>query len=139
METGERGAQHVHVARSGPGFQSEAGFGLTSHKIDFAAVRLDVVDDDVAIRSPPFGAIVDPVSVQQRCRVYGAVGDLAGKSRRVPAEQRVPDYRVNAVGAYDRIGVSPHAIGEIKPDTAIRALLEQDELMIEPQHVLRYD
>ena len=52
----------------------------------FAAVRLDVIDDDVAIRSPPFGAIIDAVSVQQRCRVYGAVGDAAGKSRRISAE-----------------------------------------------------
>ena len=65
-------------------FESETRFGLTGHKIDFAAVRLDVVDDDVAIRSPPFGAIVDLISVQQHCGKYGAIGDAAGKSWRVP-------------------------------------------------------
>ena len=84
METSEGSAQHVHVARGGPGFEREAGFGLTRHEIDLAAARLDVIDDDVAIRSPPFGAIIDAVSVQQRCRVHGAVGDAAGKSRRLP-------------------------------------------------------
>ena len=125
------GAQHVHVARGGPRFESKTRFGLTGHKIDFAAIRLDVVDDNVAIRSPPFGAIVDLISVQQRCRKYGAVGDAPGKSRRIVTEQRVPDYRVNAVGPNHGIGAGLQAIGEIKPDTAIRALFERDELMIQ--------
>jgi hypothetical protein len=36
----------------------------------------------------PFGAIVDLISVQQRCGKYGAIRDTAG--------YRVPDHRVNA-------------------------------------------
>ena len=139
METGERSAQNVHIARGGPRFKSETRFGLTGHKIDFASVGLDIVDDDVAIRSPPFGAIVDLISVQQRCREYGAVGDAPGKSRRIPTEQRVPDYRVNTIGTNHGIGAGIHAISEIKPNTAIRAPFERDKLMIESQHVLRYD
>jgi len=46
---------------------------------------------------------------------------------------------VNAVSANDGIGVGPHAISEIKPDTAVSALFERDELMIEPQHAIRHD
>ena len=81
------------------GIGSASRHDRASHEIDFAAVRLDVIDHDVAIRSPPFGAIIDAVSFQQRRRVYGAVGDAAGKSRRISAKQRVSDDRVNAVGA----------------------------------------
>jgi hypothetical protein len=86
----KRSAQNVHIARGGPRFESETRFGLTGHKIDFAAVRLDVVDDDVAIQSPPFGAIVDLTSAQQRRGKYGAIGDTAGESWRIPAGTACP-------------------------------------------------
>ena len=119
-------------------FDGECWLGLTGHEVDFAPVGLDVVDDDVAIRPPPFGAIVDLMPVQQSGRVHRAVGDAAGKIRQILAEQNVPNQRVNAIGPDDSISVSRHAVGEAEPDTAIRTLFERRQLMTKTQFAGRH-
>jgi len=61
-------AKLVDVSRGRPRLDRKFRLGLAGDEVDLAAIRLDIVDHDVAIRSPPFGAIADLISVQQRRR-----------------------------------------------------------------------
>jgi hypothetical protein len=71
----ERLAQFPDVALRRPGLDTEIRLRLAGDEIDLAAVRLDVIDDDVAVLAPPFGAIVDLCATEQRGGIGGAVGD----------------------------------------------------------------
>ena len=53
MKTSEGGSQHAHVARGGPGFEGEAGFGLTRHAAADAVVGADGVHS--VVRDALFG------------------------------------------------------------------------------------
>src|SRR5580700_11379441 len=124
METGEGGAQHIYVTHCRPRFGGGAWFGLTRHKVDIAAVWFDIVDDDVAVRPPPFSAIVDPIAVEQCRRINRAVSNTARKIRLILSEQYVPDYRMNTVGADHGVGIGRRAVGKAEPDAAVHALAD---------------
>jgi len=51
----------------------EIRFRLAGHEIDLAAVRLDVINHNVAVLSPPFGAVIDFPSAKKR-RGIGSSG-----------------------------------------------------------------
>ena len=63
VKAGERGAELVEVAGRRPGFHGELRLRHAGDEIDLVAVRRDVIDDDVAIRPPPFAALFGPVTL----------------------------------------------------------------------------
>ena len=71
VEAGERLAQFPDVALRRPRLDAEIRLRLAGDEVDLAAVGLDVIDDDVAVLAPPFGAIVDLVAAQQRGGIGG--------------------------------------------------------------------
>jgi hypothetical protein len=79
VEAGECLAQFPDVALRRPGLDAEIRLRLAGDEVDLAAVRLDVIDDDVAVLAPPFGAIVDLFAAEQRGGIGGAVGDPPGE------------------------------------------------------------
>ena len=55
---------------------------LAGDKVDFAAVRLDVVDNDVPVFSPPLGAIIYLLPAKKGSRIGGSVCNAPGKIHR---------------------------------------------------------
>jgi hypothetical protein len=86
MEAFEAFAQFADTHRR-PRFDRESRFGLTGHEVDLASIRLDIIDDDVTIGTPPFGAVIDLMSAKEFCREHGPISDPAREIRLV-----VPKY-----------------------------------------------
>ena len=125
-KTGEGGAQFLDVALGRPGLDAKLRLRLAGDEVDLAAVRLDVIDDDVPVLAPPFGTIVDHLAAQQGRGVSGPVGDAAGVFHRRRAEQDISHHRMHAVCADDGVGSSGCAIGKAQP-YAVAGLVESDQ------------
>src|SRR5437868_6446443 len=136
VEACKRLAQFPDVALRGPGLDPELRLGLAGDKVDLAAVRLDVIDDDVAVLAPPFGAIVDPFAVEQRGRIGRAVGDAPGETDRGDAEQDVSHDGMNAIRPDHGIGGHACTIGECQADT-FTGLIQPDKPVVEPDAFIR--
>ena len=130
-------AQFPDVAFRGPRLDPELRLRLAGDEVDFAAVRLDVVDDDVAVLAPPFGAIVDGLAAEQRRGIGRPVGDAAGEIHRRGAEQDVAHHGMNAVGADHGIGRGGCTIGERQPD-ALAGLVQPDQFVVELDAIVRH-
>src|SRR5258708_6651704 len=69
VEAREGHAQFPDVAFRRPRLDPKIRLRLAGDEVDFAAVRLHVVDYDVPVFSPPFGAVVDFFSAEKGCRI----------------------------------------------------------------------
>ena len=130
-------AKVAHVAFRRPGFDAEFRLGLAGDEIDLAAVRLDVIDDDVAVLAPPFGAVVDPLAIEQRGRIRRAIGDASGEIHRRLPEQDIAHDRMHAVGADHGIGDCGRAVGESQA-YAVSGLIQSGELVAESHAFVGY-
>jgi len=137
-KTCEGRAQFPDIALGRPGFDAKLRLGLAGDEIDLAAVRLDVIDHDVAVLAPPFGAIIDPYPAEQRGGIGRAVGDPPGECHGRRAEQDVPDDGMHAVGADHGVGRCGAAIGKAEADAIPRGI-ETNQFVAEPDAARRDD
>src|SRR3974390_817849 len=106
METGIGLSQLVHVALGRPRLPRHpvGWFRNAGDEVKLAAVPGRVIDHDVAIFAPPFGARAGDFSRQEAGAENGTVGDAAAMYRLVGPDDDLAHHRVNAVGADHGIG-----------------------------------
>ena len=133
VEAGIGLAQLSHIALGRPGFARQPFGGLrhAGDEVELAARRVRVVDDDVAVDAPPFGAGgPDIPAMHQGRRKDRAIGYAAPVQGRVGADDDVAHRGVDTVGADHGIGVRAAGIGERQGDLAA-GLIEADQLLAE--------
>ncbi len=80
--------------------------------------------------SPPFAALVDGETFEQRRRECGAVGDTAGEVRRLGAAPEFAHAGVDAVGRDNGVGLGVRSVGKADRHAA-GTPVEIDELLVE--------
>ncbi len=106
-------------------------------EVNLAAAPGRVVDDDVAVRTPPLRPRRTDVEPLEAARGKdGAVGDAAAEAGTVGPEQDGANSGMETVGADDGIGAGPSTVGETHFDPA-GARLESDQFLVEVERVRR--
>src|SRR3984893_17202938 len=82
------------------------------HKINLVARLLDVIDQNVAVRSPPFGAVAHLHAAEQRRRIDRSMRDRAGEARLARTHDRLAELGVHAVRADHHVRLGLRSVGE---------------------------
>src|SRR5580692_7491973 len=103
----------VSLGRPGLARHPLCRFRHAGHEVELAASGGRIIDDNVAVDSPPLCAGgPDVPAVKQGGRKYGAVSNTSLVNGYVRADDNFPYDRMNTVGADDRVCVLARAIGE---------------------------
>src|ERR1700730_14518073 len=125
MPAGVSRRQFRQVAFPSPGLLSPRIAVEVRHNVDEFAAAYRVVHD-MSMRAHPHRAFRNGNVARQRASGrHAAPTDTTCESWRVRAEQALPHNRMNAVGAYNDIGLNLAAISKTRHGAAI-ALLDGD-------------
>src|SRR5215475_4684958 len=82
------------------------------HQINLIARLVDVIDQNVAVRSPPFGAVARLHAVEQCRRIDRPMSDGAGETRLAWPDNRLAELRVDAIRADHHIRLGLRSVRE---------------------------
>src|SRR5262245_4861215 len=119
MQAGIAATRILGTAAVGPGLPFPARLLAHRDEVEQFSARNEVVDE-VPAGSHPIGRVAaHPEMRNPLCRRQTAIGDIAGETRALLAEENAADRRVNPVGADEDVALDVRSVLECGADAAV--------------------